>query len=208
LTWRFRAGLCGFPFDNVPSSPRSTGSSFYEHSLQFRVRLAVVRPGTAVTGTSFLGVSSFFATSVEAIHSPVDSHADFCFALSVSHALDDLLQLLPCRFISLCSHVQGLHFKGFPCRPASQALHFAVPSCRFACRSFGRRSSLPVRQAPPSGLSSSRQSVVTKRLLHRFRNSLPSCAFYSFGVLPAAVATAFTVAATHDLFTSAPPRRN
>jgi hypothetical protein len=113
--------------------------------------------------------------------------ADFRFALSVSHTLDDLLRLLPCRFISLCSHVQGLHFKGFPCRPASQALHLPVPSCRSTCRAFGRRSSLPVRQAPPSGLSSSRQSVVTKRLLHRVRNSLPSCASCSFGVSPAAV---------------------
>lgn len=131
--------------------------------------------------------------------------ANFWFALSVSHALDDLLQRLPCRFISLCSHVQGLHFKGFPCRPADQALHLPVPSCRSTQRSFGRRSSLPVRQAPPSGLSSSRQSVVTKRLLHRVRNSFPSCASDSLGVSFAAIASAFTVTSARDLFVSAPP---
>jgi hypothetical protein len=131
--------------------------------------------------------------------------ANFWFALSVSHTLGDLLRLLPCRFISLCSHVQGLHFKGFPCRPASQALHLPVPSCRSTCRAFGRRSSLPVRQAPPSGLypvvnpwlPSGCYTVFVTRSLR----VLPALS----GFRPPPIAAAFTVASAHDLFVQTLP---
>jgi hypothetical protein len=51
---------------------------------------------------------------------PVDElpTAHLRFALSVSHAPDDLLLQLPRGLVSSHSHVRDLHFRGFPCRQA------------------------------------------------------------------------------------------
>jgi hypothetical protein len=46
--------------------------------------------------------------------------------------------------------------------------------------------------------------VVTKRLLHRFRNSLPSCAFSLSGFRPLPFTFAVTMVSTHDLFELCP----
>jgi len=79
-------------------------------------------------------------------------HTRLSFALSVSHALDDLLLQMPCGLISSHSHVRDSHFRGFPrCQadlPHRQAL--------LSCRSLSLPTSeLPhQRQRPPLRLQS------------------------------------------------------
>jgi hypothetical protein len=50
------------------------------------------------------------------------------FALSVSHALDDLLLRVPCGLVSSHSHVRDSRFRGFPCCQAGSPHRRVVPS--------------------------------------------------------------------------------
>jgi hypothetical protein len=59
------------------------------------------------------------------------SHARLCFALSVSHALSDLLLRAPCGLISSHYHVQDSRFRGFPRCQAGSPHRRVVPSWRW-----------------------------------------------------------------------------
>jgi len=67
--------------------------------------------------SAFRGVSNLFATSVQRVHCRWASQAHLCSARSVSHALDGLLLVRPCRLVSSCCHVQVSRSRGFLPRP-------------------------------------------------------------------------------------------
>jgi hypothetical protein len=115
-------------------------------------------------------------------------------ALSVSHALDRLLLLIPRGPISSRSHVRDSLFRGFPRCPATSPHRLGVPSCRSARVSF-RRVAPPVPDplASPPGLSSGQRSVAADRRFRPADGSIPSWAFNSFGFSFRHLGCAFTL---------------
>jgi len=91
----------------------------------------------------------------------------------VSHVLDGLLRPRPCGFISPHSHVQGSLFRVFPSRAAESPHRRSVPSRRLA-KVRCRVASAPRPIAPPTGLSSTPESVVRRKVFSRPSNSIPS----------------------------------
>jgi hypothetical protein len=88
--------------------------------------LQVTRP-TQVPNT-FQGLLPLRDKSIWSPQGDEISRSHLRFALSVSHALDDLLLQRPCGLISSHSHVRDSHFRGFPCCQANSPHRRAVPS--------------------------------------------------------------------------------
>jgi hypothetical protein len=131
------------PFrDRVHPLVRFTSSSEYWH-LQSRPRPSRV-------SSTFLGVPFPIATSASRVHHSIGSQAYLRSALSVSHALDGLLLLLPCGLISSHCHVRDSLFRGFPRCQADPTCRRAVPSCRLATFTSSRVA--PTVQLRPSRL--------------------------------------------------------
>jgi hypothetical protein len=89
-------------------------------------------PDTREYRTPPSGFCAPFATVTKEVHSTTSSHARLRSARSVSHTLDGLLLLRPCRLVSSCSHVRDSTFRGFPRCQAEPPHRRSVPSCR--CR--------------------------------------------------------------------------
>lgn len=104
-----------------------------------------------------LGLRSLFATSTSG-HRATGSQARHFPVRDVSHVLDGLLRHQPRGFISPHYHVQGSPFRGCPYRAAVPSRRRPMPSRRWRCLAADGYPPAPRNAAPPTGLSSTRES--------------------------------------------------
>jgi len=116
---------------------------------------------------------------------PEDCLSSDVSACRVSHPLDGLLLLVPCRFISPDKHSRGSPFKDFPSR-------VAVSPSSDPCLPVVQPSCVSASQSPPSRLCSTRKSVGYPRRFRRLGAPILSWASALQGFLPSHRSTAFT----------------
>jgi len=101
--------------------------------------------------------------------------------LSVSHALDGLLLLVPCASISLRCRVQGSRSRGFLLRPGRTTFQWPLPSRRWRRRLPVARLQRTSRR--PQGLHPDRSPQCPTGFLGPRVTRVPSCVFNSLGLV-------------------------
>jgi hypothetical protein len=99
--------------------------------------------------------------------------------LSVSHALDGLLLLVPCASISLRCRVQGSRSRGFLLQPGRTTFRWPLPSRRWRRRLPVARLQRTSRR--PQGLDPDQGPQCPAGLLGPRVTRVPSCVFNSLG---------------------------
>jgi hypothetical protein len=97
--------------------------------------------------------------------------------LSVSHALDGLLLLVPCASISLRCRVQGSRSRGFLLQPGRTTFRWPLPSRRWRRRLPVARLQRTSRR--PQGLAPDRSPQCPAGFLSPHVTRVPSCVFSS-----------------------------
>jgi len=165
-------GTCGFDRLPFPAYSRKRFILSYASRL-YRVLSHPSPPDRLSTSSAFLGVANaLFATSAGSVRA-TESHPGSLSVLDVSHVLDGFLRSWPRGFISPRCHVQGSLFRVFPSRAAEPSHRQSVPSRRLTKVRY-RVAPAPRSLAPPTGLSSTPESVVEREVFSRSLDPFPS----------------------------------